>query len=538
MRGRSAVYAVALVAAAGAVADGCYSGTTGSAPNDTAFYYPVGLALSGAVSHTSSVSPSDPSTRSSYLFIANSDFDLAFNAGTVAAINLDKVETAARAGESAAASPAGCTDFGCLPEVGTDATPFITKSVRIGAFAADMIVAELYNPIDGTAKGGTSLGPLSGRIFVPVRGDGALTFIDYTEDPSSHALTLDCGAETATSTYGQTCGTDHHVGNDSTKDNRQIVMDGQPFALAVVTGGPSDTTIGAVGGDARIGENPPAALPASDGYSLGGVLVTADQSTGDVSLFVDALVSGTNPNAVVGQSSTYIPTLSYSLTGLPTFATAVAPIDFLPPTAGASGYTPRFLVANRSAATIGVVNLLPDHSDVERSALTLAAPIAITTNAGGTDTRAVVVDPPNAMEARPTRIFLSSRAPASLVVGQIDPSNGAVTFYDNVPLPVGPSRLTRTTYAAADGSTRTRLFLTSYDAREIVIYDPDAGRIENVIHTGRGPYAFAYDGPRKLAYIANFIDNTVQVIELDDVNHSARFEQIIYTVGLAKGPQL
>jgi hypothetical protein len=109
----------------------------------------------------------------------------------------------------------------------------------------------------------------------------------------------------------------------------------------------------------------------------------------------------------------------------------------------------------------------------------------------------------------------------------------------------------------ASGRYALRVFVVCFDSNEIIVYDPDAGRIENVINTGPGPFAIAFDpfslddvatrspvevdprqrvelntpagkqvtfaanGPASLkryrfAYVASFTYSYLQVIDLDD----------------------
>jgi hypothetical protein len=177
------------------------------------------------------------------------------------------------------------------------------------------------------------------------------------------------------------------------------------------------------------------------------------------------------------------------------------------------------------------VQYFPDPSP-ERSGLVLSQVVPILPQASGFHTRGVVVDPPAAGETRPTRVFLTNRTPAALVIGQLDPTTKNLTFYENVALPIGPSRITR---VSIDG--HTTIMAASFDARSIVFYDPDSRLVSNVIRTHRGPYSMTFDPARKLGFVCNFTDSTIQVVDLDSSpEHAATYQRIIYSVGVPSGP--
>src|ERR1043165_3874693 len=72
---------------------GCYSTGEGPSPSVTSFYFPVGMAVSPG---------------GNALYVANSDFDLRFKAGTVAAYDLVRIREYLRplwAPETVAAPP-------------------------------------------------------------------------------------------------------------------------------------------------------------------------------------------------------------------------------------------------------------------------------------------------------------------------------------------------------------------------------------------------------------------------------------------------
>ncbi|MBI2393566.1 MAG: hypothetical protein HYV09_28570 [Deltaproteobacteria bacterium] len=451
-----------LVAAAG-----CYNAGEGADPNDRAPYFPVGLAIS-------------PSGR--WLFVANSNFDLRYNAGTVQAYDLAGI--AARARECRDLRRKGVHSREC--DVGEAASTFVRAGVRIGAFAADMRAIERRR--EGVAV------PDAGRLLLPVRGDASLTTIDF--DEAGDRITLRCTPGAQPNTFGVRCSPDWRIGTDVNKSARALALEGEPFGIAVPDWWPAD--------------------PAAEPRASGGVAALVHQSTGNTSLFVSVAVdNGSGP-----------PTgrLAHVLGGLPRGGTSIAPLDL------GDGIL-RFLVTNRTQSNVLVVQYLPDKK-AERGALVLADSTPIVPQGAGFDTRGVVVDPPNAGETRPTRVFITNRTPAALVVGQIDPATKKLFFYDNMPLPVGPSRLTR---AIIDG--KTWILAASFDARSVVVYDPDLRRIVNVIRTHRGPYAVTFDAARKLGLVCNFTDSSIQVIELDPAQAAeSDYQRVIYSVGVPSGP--
>ena len=106
----------------------------GIAPPTDELIFPVGLVM-------------DPGGR--ILYVANANFDLRYNGGTVVAVDLEAVE-GAQPGPSAPVPAEDVIDGG--------------STVRIGTFASDLALSP-----DGT------------RLFVPVRGDNSLTWIDIDD---------------------------------------------------------------------------------------------------------------------------------------------------------------------------------------------------------------------------------------------------------------------------------------------------------------------------------------------------------------------
>lgn len=443
----------------------CYKSTTGPDPDDHAFYYPVGVALS-------------PSGN--FLFVANSNFDLRFNAGTVQALRLHA--GAGRPGiideakKCAAGNGTACT--------GANIGQFVQADVRVGAFAADLRV--IPRGVPSIANGG--------RILVPVRGDASLTAIDYDENADG-GITLRCTGAANPNDFGARCEQPWLLGTDPGSNTRGLTLEGEPFSVA------------AWSGQFGVANKDPAAKDPFVGNPANGIAAVVHQSTGDVSLFVNTEDGREPPTSQ----------LSYVIGGLHGGATAIAP--FPAPEFGTQ--SPRFIVTNDTFNTVAVLQYFPDPT-VDRAGLVLAAEVALPTQSTGYDSRGVVVDPPSAIEARPTRVFVTNRTPPSLIVGQLD-SIGNLFFFDNVPLPVGASRLTR---ASIKGTTK--ILAASYDARAIAVYDPDARRLTNLLLTHRGPYALAVDEADGLVFVCNFTDSTIQVLDL-------AAERIIYSVGVPYG---
>jgi hypothetical protein len=195
----------------------------------------------------------------------------------------------------------------------------------------------------------------------------------------------------------------------------------------------------------------------------------------------------------------------------------------------------------------------------------------------------------------PSRVFIASRAPASLLYGQIgqlgDLSTGfdpdALILQGSVPVLAGPSRVYLAPEVDATGHFALRLFVVCYDSSAILVFDPDevAGLgpeavPEAVINVGTGPFAMAFDpfsfedvaaqeadkqlppagsplvvkaDPRqdptlnlktyRFGYLASYTNSYVQLIDLDDsittdgsVNQKT-FEQVVFILGQLRAPK-
>jgi hypothetical protein len=500
---------LALLGVGVVVASGCYKSGAGPDPDDHSPYFPVGVAVSKS---------------GKFLFLANSNFDLRYNSGTLQAFDANTIRERAifcrdqivrwraNGAKTGNLGPAPDCRSGVVEANGSaneenKAANFALADVRIGAFAADVTV------VDRTDATGTPRTD-GGRLLLPVRGDASLTVVDFVEGETAEkkpAITLRCAPGATPNHFGDKCAPGWRLtgGEGGGAGSRGLTLEGEPFAVSTVVG--------------PIGTGFPSAP--------NGITTVVHQSSGDVSLFVD-----TTKDDGDGQPSAK---LAYTLTGLPGGATSIAHLIVPGDT-----QMPRFLVANDTQSALSIVQYFPDPK-VDRSGLVFGGFVPLTPQSQGNDSRGIVVDPPNPGESRPTRVFVTNRTPAAIVLGQVD-DRGILTFYDNVALPVGPSRVTR---AVVGG--RTMILVASFDARALVVYDPDARRVVDVMLTHRGPYAVAVDEPRvveyapdpnqpnvkvketvQYAYIANFTDSTIQVLDLTP----GSTESLIYSVGAPSGP--
>lgn len=541
---------------AGIAVAGCFTSDAGLSPPLTSFYYPTGLA----------VSPEGESGEREALYVANSDFDLRYSGGTVQAIALG--------GEGGVRAFASCiqgalADFAPVPGQTEDAAsfrqrcegllgaqsgrplpcgflgkndtsvlypgpcgpleaePFIKGRAIIGAFASGMLLTRKED-------GGT-------RLFVPVRGDPSITFLDT---PAGKPLELGCGVDAE-----ERCSAEHRVGEDPYESPRALRLPLEPVGMAADPSGQA--------------------------------IVTAHQTQQAASLITS---NGGDK-----------PLLQFVLSGLAPGPTELAalPLPGLVTACGdAISYQPGFLLTYRASPVLDLLRYEADQGSLPpRAYLTRATTLGVSVNTGGGDSRGIAVDDSERREceeacgaARPATcdaacaevhiecmatcaeiplpFFIANRSPASLIIGQArtvpvaiageQTACGAARYTsahevleltDTVPLAYGPSHVRVGHIIGEDGQKHLRVFAAAFDSRFIFSYDPEARRVDAVIRTGPGPQAIAVDshvdptgqGSYSYLYVGHFTDSYIGVVDLD-ARRPNTFGSMILTLGRPERP--
>jgi hypothetical protein len=479
---------------------GCFPPGEGIEPPRDRVYFPTGVALTG---------------DRNVLLVANSDFDLQFNGGTLQTFDVgsarDEYWNAALAGDCGSLGtqpayrrsqvPGLCNAVAPdlpLPSSGT--TP-LRASVGIGAFATDLVLAS--RPADAVE------GPPM-RAFIPVRGDTTVHWADVNEDG-----TVECGQAGASGS----CDDVHRRGDDPDEENsRELELPTEPFGIAAT-------------GDAR-------------------ALVVTHQTEGKASLFTHdwseqgpllQFVSGDMPARAVGVAA--VPAPAAASLGTPEF----------------DNYAPGFLVTFRNAPEVRLLRYFPDAGATPtRPFLQPAGTVDVRANALNFDSRGVATDDSKRLACEsscagdtacllecskvPVAVYVANRSPASLLVGETrvaDRESRAAelpTFHDSVPLPFGPSRVVVGDVKVSDTATERRVFVICFDARRIVVYDPVRRREETWIDTGRGPHALAIDPVNGIGYVAHFTDSYIGLIDLNQQNTNT-YGKIVLSFGIPTEPR-
>lgn len=211
---RRAFFIAALLASA------CSFNNPGQAPPRGKIYFPTAVAIAA-----------------DHLLVANSNFDIRYNAGSLQAYDLavlsEQVD-ACLADPSAAGCDCGAYRPCELPD--TESLLAERGEVLIGSYASQI-----------------AFSPRRSRIYVPTRSNGGLTFIDFVDG------VLDCGQA------GRRCSAGHIAGVEP--NGQQLAMPNHPSSIAV-------------------GEAAPL------GLSGGGDFVLVGDENGSVSLFTDSEETG------------------------------------------------------------------------------------------------------------------------------------------------------------------------------------------------------------------------------------------------------
>ena len=530
---------------------GCFDPGHGVDPPLDRFYFPVGLAVDA---------------DGERLYVANSDFDLQYNGGSLQALRLDRLRAlvprpceidadcaadqrcdteptsangrlpshwcVARDGEYQGLpcgalgeksdderwlAPGRCNSLDPKrPQDGSGS--LIAARVGIGAFATDVVYRQ--RPSEQGAGA-------AGRLFIPVRGDATLHYVDV--DPGAEELA--CGQS---GSDGE-CADAYRVGDDPDVENtRDLRMPPEPFAI--------------------------------DATEDGTAIAITHQTDGTLSLFVNHWDER--------------PRLEWLATGLPARVVAIAAVpeprvtqvpDLVRGTK--PNYQPGFLVGFRNSPEVRLFRYYADGDNstdtVERPYLQQSGVVGIAANSSGIDSRGIAVDASErrACEAScaddaecltacagvPLGVYVGNRTPASLIVGHTrtnhsqTSSDDLPSFYDSMPLPFGVSRVVVGQVIDRNGELRTRVFAICFDERSIAIYDPEARRIERFIDTGRGPHALVIDTDVRasqdgdtpsyaLGYVAHFTDSYIGVVDLDQ-RHERTYGEMVLSVGAPTPPR-
>jgi DNA-binding beta-propeller fold protein YncE len=396
---------------------GCVTNEGVDPPGDRIFY-PTGMAV-------------DP-VEGRFLFVASSNFDIAYNGGTVVTIDLALVEDRARSDPGA--------------EVDESELLVPGSAVEIGTFANEVVASP-----DGT------------RIYVSVRGDHSVTLMDV--DASGR---LTCSASQSGSV--PECSGGWVLGRQA--NDRGLALPDEPTGLALDT--------------------------------VGDRLFVAHADEGEVSMFEH--VSGS-------------PELTSVQNDFPPGATGIA---IRKDAAGA------FLDAYVTSRTEPVITRFGVIGDV-------GVEIEHTTSVdflgvGGVDQRGI------AFSSDFSTAYVVSRFPESLLFLDTTPNavgTPADDFIDAVEVEEGPAVLAVGPPGGPEPA-RGLVYVSCFRARKVFVIDPVLREIVDVILTGEGPHTMVFDPVRPLAYLAQFTESTIAVLDVDRT--SPTFHQRLLTIGIPDPP--
>jgi len=516
---RAAVLALGLSA--------CSDTNLGLDPPSDALFFPGGLLLDPRA-------PADEPAR--YLLVANGNNDLSYNAGSVVAIDLDDFFAAWARPGTYEVDP-WCGAERCVQYVGSDTTAdrpcrrlalrpnvvecdeqtFIPQEsiVQVGDFAT--LLTSSCELREGEGEGGRLGRCLAPRVWLPVRGDPSITYIDLgtiddgTDQPDwEKPPGFDCGQPDPDVDPFVRCSSRHrltHLFNDrdlpplGREPFTMLMSPSQRLAFVAHADGDQLTTIDLGEYQKRRPQIVGQAGVFFDPNGLSGGFGLAERPCDPAD--APSITEGCTRPLVYG-SFRYTPLLaSFTVEGVEL----------------QSGEGNRRCLEEDEDLELGDFGVVPCSQQV-RSVQRLFP--------GGLDPQSTSIRPVLGDiafgDASGNELFVVQTNPAALL--KLDTSVGP----DGAPLDI-PSA---PPIELCEEPTRLRLFedggqryafVSCFRAAEIFVLDLDAFRVIDTIRAGTGPWEIEVDPVRQLLYVANSLERSISVIDLGR-DRPTRFEEI------------
>ncbi|MFW6066720.1 MAG: YncE family protein [Myxococcota bacterium] len=427
-----------------ATAVGCLD-NPGSDPQPGRLSFPIGMDAADL----------DDDGRIDQLFVANANFDLRFNAGSVHGYDIDRLLECA----SDCSSRDGCV---IVPDDSMDAEDLVlTAHPCPGVLESEVLI--------GSFASALQLSPREDRLYVSVRSDSNLTFVDVSPDGA-----LSCGGEAGTR---HRCDDSFRLRDEAAAPGRDLELPLDPVGLQVgvladlpsISASPDDDFIVVAFRDGRAGL----------------FVERADEQGRRLPVLVDViegLPSGLQ--TVRWQSATqtaWLPSSSEPLVG----RVGVGAADPEDP-------SDAFLF---NAGSVGLSGIDTGSSD-----------------AG--DTRDMAFD-----SADPSRAYLLSRSPEALLTVDLDSTGNLLAIDRATDLCLGPSRVEVPRIAG-----RSVAFVSCFDSDALYVIDPARGKLLGVATGGSGPFVMEVDSVRERLFLADFTSSVIRVLDLRPLTRCLRGE--------------
>ena len=478
-QGASIRFALGFFLISGTVSTGCVNKDGAPLPPGL-MSFPIAIELSV---------DEDADGNPKYLYVTSSNFGLQYNSGNVQSYDLEKVVEAINAECVGAGVKEECleTDFEgdindpdcrCDPEA--DAACVAIPPDRCSVVPASLQFRDLgaalrLVPVEGLLRAEVEIGSFSDglgiatdgrRLYLPVRSDANLTFIDVNEEGQ-----LSCGGE-----FGQrhTCTETYRSGS---------VEQVNPTVDLTLPSDPVDVYVGDLAADFAPPSSP-------DDPAFRGDYILMAHREGNASLFLDQLRPG-------GPEPQARPRLAATLDEL---AAEQVTITYEP---GAKrAWLPSALTTQITRVGIGI-------DDPTQSYLFDAGTLLVTGLDTGNSNRDIRFDP------RPGRnlAYIVSRSPEALVVARSNVAGGDLNMLGQISTCRDPSRL-QVAELPARGGTVLLAFVSCFLARSVQVIDTDKFQGITILTNVSGAFEFVIDVPRLLMYTADFSTSVLRVADL------------------------
>ena len=420
--------------------------------------------------------PLEISPDGEVLVVANSNFDLRYNSGSLQSYDL-QILNGSLDNACGNLDPNQRDACGIVPE--EDQRTDLTENISA---VADLLIDQVQ--IGSYANGISLVSFQEGRwrAYLPVRSDANLTFVDIVADGEQRGH-FDCqqGSITAEPELGRQCESIFRHGDDEDAALRGLELPRDPVGVAV---GPlADIYVGS--------GNPP----------MQGNYVLFAHRDGRASLFFD--------DAEVEEST---PKLIHTLSGFPQELSGIA-FDPFSKVAWVSSANTRFI--GRVGVAFGGAVDKPEQSYLFNSGLLRLEGIDAGSSDQG-DVRVIRFDP------RPEirRVYMLSRRPRALLIAQLDDRIATLEVEDLVEVGFGPSRLEVATFdirAPEDTEPNPRVFafISCFESHDLYVVDVDQAELVGVVRGLSGPFEMALDVRRNRLYVVDFRSSVLRVIGLE-----------------------